>query len=147
MIWIILAFGAHFISCWIRIRFRIRNADPDPDPGGKFNADPCGSGYGSGSETLGPGQVSNSFKSLSRAIEPSQTRTIRQDVQNFARSSILTNPGRLDSRVDPRITFWNSREKRDSLFRPKILARFSWDSRGKISSETRSSRVSQTEIW
>ncbi len=26
--------------------------DPDPDPGGKFNADPCGSGYGSGSETL-----------------------------------------------------------------------------------------------
>jgi hypothetical protein len=41
-------FGAHFISCWIRIR--IRNADPDP--GGKFNADPCGSGYGSGSETL-----------------------------------------------------------------------------------------------
>jgi hypothetical protein len=24
----------------------------DPDPGGKFNADPCGSGYGSGSETL-----------------------------------------------------------------------------------------------
>ncbi len=24
--------------------------DPDPDPGGKFNADPCGSG--SGSETL-----------------------------------------------------------------------------------------------
>jgi hypothetical protein len=27
--------------------------DPDPDPGGKFNVDPCGSGYGSGSETLG----------------------------------------------------------------------------------------------
>ncbi len=26
--------------------------DPDPDPGDKFNADPCGSGYGSGSETL-----------------------------------------------------------------------------------------------
>ncbi len=28
--------------------------DPDPDPEGKFNADPCGSGYGSGSETLHP---------------------------------------------------------------------------------------------
>jgi hypothetical protein len=41
-----LAFGANFISCWIRIR--IRNADPDP--GDKSNADPCG--YGSGSETL-----------------------------------------------------------------------------------------------
>jgi hypothetical protein len=26
--------------------------DPDPDTGDKFNADPCGSGYGSGSETL-----------------------------------------------------------------------------------------------
>jgi hypothetical protein len=46
MIRIIMAFGANFISCWIRIR--IRNADPDPDPGDKLNADPCGSG----SETL-----------------------------------------------------------------------------------------------
>ncbi len=36
MIWIIMAFGANFISCWIRIR--IRNADPDP--GGKFHPDP-----------------------------------------------------------------------------------------------------------
>jgi hypothetical protein len=36
MIWIILAFGANFTSCWIRIR--IRNADPEP--GDKFNADP-----------------------------------------------------------------------------------------------------------
>jgi hypothetical protein len=35
MIWIILAFGANFISSWIRIR--IRNADPDP--GDKFNPD------------------------------------------------------------------------------------------------------------
>jgi hypothetical protein len=33
---IFLAFGAYFISCWIRIR--IRNADPDP--GDKSNADP-----------------------------------------------------------------------------------------------------------
>ncbi len=41
-----MAFGANFISSWIRIR--IWNADPDP--GDKFNADPCGSGYGS--ETL-----------------------------------------------------------------------------------------------
>ncbi len=37
MIWIILAFGAHFISCWIRIRIQEANlmrihADPDPDP-------------------------------------------------------------------------------------------------------------------
>jgi hypothetical protein len=31
-----LAFGANFISSWIRIR--IRNADPDP--GDKLNADP-----------------------------------------------------------------------------------------------------------
>jgi hypothetical protein len=45
MILIILAFGANFISCWIRIR--IRNADQDPED--KFNADPCGSGNGSGS--------------------------------------------------------------------------------------------------
>ncbi len=42
MIWIFLAFGANFISCWIRIR--IRNADPDDNS----NTDPCGSG----SETL-----------------------------------------------------------------------------------------------
>jgi hypothetical protein len=41
---IFLAFGANFISCWIRIR--IPNADPDP--GDKSTADPCGSG----SETL-----------------------------------------------------------------------------------------------
>jgi hypothetical protein len=27
-------------------------ADPDPDPTAQINADPCGSGYGSGSETL-----------------------------------------------------------------------------------------------
>ena len=27
--------------------------DPDPDPATQINADPCGSGYGSGSETLG----------------------------------------------------------------------------------------------
>ncbi len=46
MIRIILAFGANFISSWIRIRIRIWNADSDP--GDKFNADPCGSG----SETL-----------------------------------------------------------------------------------------------
>ena len=26
--------------------------DPDPDPTAQINADPCGSGYGSGSETL-----------------------------------------------------------------------------------------------
>ena len=26
--------------------------DPDPDPATQINADPCGSGYGSGSETL-----------------------------------------------------------------------------------------------
>ncbi len=36
MIWIILAFGANFISSWIRIR--IWNVDPDP--GVKFHADP-----------------------------------------------------------------------------------------------------------
>ncbi len=28
------------------------NADPDPDPATQINADPCRSGYGSGSETL-----------------------------------------------------------------------------------------------
>jgi hypothetical protein len=38
------------------------------------------------------------------------------------------------SRVDTRISFWNSREKRYSLFRPKILARFLRDLRVKISS-------------
>ncbi len=48
-----------------------------------------------------------------------------------------------NSRVDTRTTFWNSREKRDSIFRPKILARFSRD---KISSETRFTWVSQTKI-
>jgi hypothetical protein len=31
-----LAFGANFISSWIRIRIW----NPDPDPGDKFNADP-----------------------------------------------------------------------------------------------------------
>jgi hypothetical protein len=34
MILIILAFGANFISSWIRIRIW------NPDPGDKFNADP-----------------------------------------------------------------------------------------------------------
>jgi hypothetical protein len=34
MIRIILAFGANFISCWIRIR------NWNADPGDKFNADP-----------------------------------------------------------------------------------------------------------
>ncbi len=43
----------------------------------------------------------------------------------------------VQARVDKRITFLNSREKQDSLFRPKILARFLRDSRVKISSETR----------
>jgi hypothetical protein len=38
MIRIILAFGASFISSWIRIRIRIWNTDPDP--GDKFNPDP-----------------------------------------------------------------------------------------------------------
>jgi hypothetical protein len=47
-------------------------------------------------------------------------------------------------RVDTRITFWNSREKRDSLFRPQILAWFSQDSRVKIWSETCFTRVS---LW
>ncbi len=44
------------------MRIRIRNlyADPDPDPAAQINADPCGSGYGSGSETLLP--VLNSVK-------------------------------------------------------------------------------------
>jgi hypothetical protein len=31
-----LAYGANFISSWIRIRFR----NADPDPGDKLNADP-----------------------------------------------------------------------------------------------------------
>ncbi len=44
-----------------------------------------------------------------------------------------TSAWRDTARVDTRITFWNSRDKRDSLFRPKILARFS---RVKISSES-----------
>jgi hypothetical protein len=36
MIWIFLAFGANFISCW----FRSRILNADPDPGDKSNADP-----------------------------------------------------------------------------------------------------------
>jgi hypothetical protein len=32
----ILAFGANFIRCWIRIRIR----NTDPDPGDKSNPDP-----------------------------------------------------------------------------------------------------------
>jgi hypothetical protein len=44
-LWVIL-------PSWIRIRIRNLNADPDPDPATQINADPCGSGYGSGSETL-----------------------------------------------------------------------------------------------
>jgi hypothetical protein len=34
------------------MRIRNLNADPDPDPATQINADPCGSGYRSGSETL-----------------------------------------------------------------------------------------------
>jgi hypothetical protein len=32
--------------------------DPDPDPATQINVDPCGSGYGSGSETLVRGDSS-----------------------------------------------------------------------------------------
>jgi hypothetical protein len=39
-----------FPASWIRIR--IRNLYADPDPAAQINGDPCGSGYGSGSETL-----------------------------------------------------------------------------------------------
>jgi hypothetical protein len=45
-------FLGSFLPSWIRIRIRNLNADPDPDPTTQINADPCGSGYGSGSETL-----------------------------------------------------------------------------------------------
>jgi hypothetical protein len=38
------------LPSWIRIR--ICNLNADPDPATQINADPCGSGYGSGSETL-----------------------------------------------------------------------------------------------
>jgi hypothetical protein len=31
--------------------------DPDPDPATQINADPCGSGYGSGSATLPVGEM------------------------------------------------------------------------------------------
>jgi hypothetical protein len=40
------------LPSWIRIRISNLYADPDPDPAAQINADPCGSGYGSGSETL-----------------------------------------------------------------------------------------------
>jgi hypothetical protein len=39
-----------FLPSWIQIR--ICNLNADPDPATQINADPCGSGYGSGSETL-----------------------------------------------------------------------------------------------
>jgi hypothetical protein len=37
-------------------------ADPDPDPAARINADPCGSGYGSGSETLVDCTLSNNVE-------------------------------------------------------------------------------------
>jgi hypothetical protein len=43
-------FLGSFLPSWIRIR--IRNLYADPDPAAHINAAPCGSGYGSGSETL-----------------------------------------------------------------------------------------------
>jgi hypothetical protein len=48
--WTFFYFCGSFLSSWIRIRNL--NAVPDPDPATQINADPCGSGYGSGSETL-----------------------------------------------------------------------------------------------
>jgi hypothetical protein len=36
---------------------------------------------------------------------------------------VFTKVYGISSRVDTRITFWNYCEKRDSLFRPKILVR------------------------
>jgi hypothetical protein len=50
--WTFFYFCGSFLPSWIRIRIRNLNADPDPDPATQINADPCGSGYGSGSETL-----------------------------------------------------------------------------------------------
>jgi hypothetical protein len=43
-----------FIFLWVI--FALLDPDPDPDPTTQLNADPCGSGYGSGSETLGTTQ-------------------------------------------------------------------------------------------
>jgi hypothetical protein len=43
-------FLGSLLPSWVRIR--IRNLYADPDPAAQINADPCGSGYGSGSETL-----------------------------------------------------------------------------------------------
>ncbi len=48
--WPFFNFCGSFLPSWIRIR--IRNLKADPDPATQINADPCGSGYGSGSETL-----------------------------------------------------------------------------------------------
>ncbi len=45
-------FSGSFLPSWIRIRICNLYADPDPDPAAQINADPCGSGYGSGSKTL-----------------------------------------------------------------------------------------------
>jgi hypothetical protein len=43
-----LYFCGSFWPSWIRIR----NLNANPDPATQINADPCGSGYGSRSETL-----------------------------------------------------------------------------------------------
>ncbi len=43
-----LGISGLFLPSWIRIR----NFNADPDPATQTNADPCGSGYGSGSATL-----------------------------------------------------------------------------------------------
>jgi hypothetical protein len=41
-------FCGSFLPSWIRIRIRNLNADPDLDLATQINADPYGSGYGSG---------------------------------------------------------------------------------------------------
>jgi hypothetical protein len=61
----ILSFFQFFwvvLPSWIRIR--IRNLYADPDPAAQINADPCGSGYGSGSETLLPSDYQPTSQSL-----------------------------------------------------------------------------------
>ncbi len=60
-----------FLFLWVIFALldpRIRNLNADPDPATQINADPWGSGSGSGSETLAPGVTVGGHSLIRRKI-------------------------------------------------------------------------------
>jgi hypothetical protein len=65
-----------YFFLFLCVIFALLDPDPDPDPATQINADPCGSGYGSGTLvlkywlfSLGAGGFSYSLKALHRGLK------------------------------------------------------------------------------